>query len=124
MIAAFRHHPHADVICGDGYITDRDGALTKRFLSDPFDSRRYALGGVTIMQQSTFFRSTAFIAINGFNIDNKSSWDGELMLDMGLAGLRFAVVRQYWSIFRIHSESISGSQHMAAESRRNRDRYF
>lgn len=122
--AAFRARPDVEVICGHGYIVDRDGNPTKRFRSDPFDTRRYALGGVTIMQQSTFFRRTAFAAANGFNIDNKTSWDGELMLNMGLARMRFAVVHEYWSIFRIYADSISGSQRMADESRRNWDRYF
>jgi glycosyltransferase involved in cell wall biosynthesis len=123
-VAAFRARPDADVICGHGYIVDRDGTPTRRFRSDPFDARRYALGGVTVMQQSTFFRRAAFAAGGGFNVANKTSWDGELLLEMSLAGMGFAVVHEYWSIFRIHGESICGSQRMADESRRNWDRYF
>lgn len=123
-VAAFRANPDADVICGHGYIVDGNGKPTKRFRSDPFDARRYALGGVTVMQQSTFFRRAAFTAVNGFVVENKTSWDGELLLEMSLAGMRFAVAHEYWSIFRIHGESISGSQRMADESRRNWDRYF
>ena len=123
-VAAFRTRPEADVICGHGYIVDEDGSPVKRFRSDPFDARRYALGGVTVMQQSTFFRRAAFQASDGFNAANRTSWDGELLLEMSLAGMRFAVVHDYWSIFRIYPDSISGSQRMIGESRRNWDRYF
>ena len=124
VIEQFRVNPDADVICGHGTIVDGDGKPKRRFRSDPFDARRYVLGGVTVMQQSTFFRRAAYQAAGGFNIDNKTSWDGELLLDMSLAGSRFAVAEGYWSIFRMHPGSISGSQRMADESRRNWDRYF
>ncbi len=123
-VEAFRARPEADVICGHGYIVDEGGTPVKRFRSDPFDARRYALGGVTVMQQSTFFRRAAFQASGGFNVTNRTSWDGELLIEMSLAGMRFAVVHDYWSIFRIYADSISGSQRMADESRRNWDRYF
>ena len=123
-VAAFRAKPDIDVICGHGYIVDGNGKPTKRFRSDLFDARRFALGGVVVMQQSTFFRRAAFTNGSGFNIENKTSWDGELMLEMSLADMRFAVAHEYWSIFRIYPNSISGSQRMANESRRNWDRYF
>lgn len=123
-VAALRAKPDTDVICGHGYIVDGNGKPTKRFRSDLFDARRFALGGVVVMQQSTFFRRAAFAAANGFNVENKTSWDGELMLEMSLAGMRFAVAHEYWSIFRIHPDSISGSQRTADESRHNWDRYY
>ena len=123
-VAALRARSDADVVCGHGYIVDHEGVVLRRFRSDPFDARRYALGGVVVMQQSTFFRRAAFETVGGFNPQNKTSWDGELMLEMSLAGMRFTVVDDYWSVFRIHETSISGSQRMRAESRRNRDRYF
>ncbi len=46
------------------------------------------------------------------------------MLEMSLAGMRFAVADRYWSIFRIHPVSISGSQRMRETSVMNWDRYF
>lgn len=120
----FRNQPEVDVICGHGYLVDASGTPYRRFRSDLFDARRYALGGVTVMQQSTFFRRAAFAAVGGFNAGNETSWDGELMLEMSLAGMRFAVADHYWSIFRIHPVSISGSQRMREESRRRWDIYF
>ena len=123
-VAAFHAAPEADVVCAHGYIVDEGGRAIKRFRSDPFDDRRYALGGVTVMQQSTFFRRRAFERVGGFNARNRTSWDGELLLEMSLAGSRIVVVHDYWSIFRIHPTSISGSQTLIEESRRNWDRYF
>ena len=124
MAAAFHAKPDIDVICGHGYIVDGAGKPLKRFRSDLFNARRYALGGVTVMQQSTFFRPAAFAVAGGFVVKNKTSWDGELLLEMSLADMRFAVAHEYWSIFRIYPDSISGSQRMVDESRRNWDRYF
>ncbi len=123
-MAAFRASPEADVICGHGYIVDERGRAVRRFRSDPFDARRYALGGAVVMQQSTFFRRSAFERVGGFNTKNRTSWDGEFLLEMSLAGSRFVVVHDYWSIFRIHPTSISGSQTLIDESRKNWDRYF
>ena len=123
-VDAFRTRATAEVVCGHGYIVDDEDVVLRRFRSDAFDARRYALGGVAVAQQSTFFRRAAFEAVGGFNPRNKTSWDGELLLEMSLAGMRFAVVNDYWSIFRIHQTSISGSQRMRRESEHNRERYF
>ncbi len=112
------------MVCAHGYIVDENGRAIRRFRSDPFDARRYALGGVSVMQQSTFFRRRAFERVGGFNATNRTSWDGELLLEMSLAGSRFVVVDDYWSIFRIYPTSISGSQTLIEESRKNWDRYF
>src|SRR5712664_4686447 len=59
-VAAFEARPHADVIYGHSYIIDGEGNVVRRSRSVPFDLRLYAYGGVTVMQQSTFFRSNAF----------------------------------------------------------------
>ena len=124
VMEMFQSRSEVDVICGDGYIVDRDGTMIRRFRSDPFNTRRYALGGVTVMQQSTFFRRAAFTAVGGFNKDNATSWDGELVFEMSLAGFRFTVAHHYWSIFRVHGDSITGSQRMADISVMNWNRYF
>jgi len=99
----------AEVIYGHGYIVDVEGKITRRFRSDPFSPRRCAFGASVLMQQSTFFRSTAFHRVGGFNPTNRTCWDGELFLDMALKGCRMLRSNQYWSAFRLHRESISGS---------------
>ncbi|MBO6783465.1 MAG: glycosyltransferase [Alphaproteobacteria bacterium] len=123
-VAAFGKYPDADVIVGHGYIVDGHGRPVRHFRSAPFTPWRFAHGAAVVMQQSTFFRASAFKATDGFNIDNRTSWDAELLLDMGLAGAKVKVVEGDWSIFAIYADSISGSQRMGDESLVNHRRYF
>lgn len=77
-----------------------------------------------VLQQSTFYRREAFHAVGGFNVQNRTSWDAELLLEMAMAGMPLAHVPGYWSVFRIHDQSITGSQRMKDESRKTHARYF
>lgn len=123
-VAAFRRHADADIVVGHGYIVDADGRPIRRFRSAPFSRWRFARGAAVVMQQSTFFRAEAFRTTPGFNVANRTSWDAELYLDMCLAGARVHVAEGYWSLFRIHPESISGHGRLCAESALNHSRYF
>ena len=123
-VAAFERHPEADVVVGHGYVVDAEGAVIRRFRSAPFSLWRFAHGAAVVMQQSTFFRASAFRATGGFNAGNRTSWDAELLLDMALAGARVRIVEGYWSLFTLHPDSISGSRRRADESLANHRRYF
>ena len=106
---AFGDHPDADVIFGHGHIIDADGETVRRMYSDRFSIWGYLYGGVVLLQQSTFFRASAFETVGGFNVDNRTCWDGELWLDMALAGKTFHRVNRFWSAFRVHDKSITGT---------------
>jgi len=123
-VAAFERYPDVDIVVGHGFILDGEGNVIRHFRSAPFTPWRFAHGAAVVMQQSTFFRASAYRKISGFNIENRTSWDAELLLEMGLAGARVKVVDADWSIFSLYAESISGSQRMADESRVNHRRYF
>ncbi|MCY3793719.1 MAG: glycosyltransferase family 2 protein [Gammaproteobacteria bacterium] len=123
-VAAFEQQADAGIVVGHGYIVDADGRPIRRFRSASFSRWRFARGAAVVMQQSTFFRAEAFRATPGFNVANRTSWDAELYLDMCLAGARVHVAEGYWSLFRIHPESISGHGRLRAESARNHRRYF
>ncbi len=105
----FSERPGIDVLCGGGYIIDGDGRRVRRVFSDAFSVASYLYGGATILQQSTFFRRNAFEETSGFNISNKTSWDGELMLEFGRRNKTILTVDELWSLFRIYGGSISGS---------------
>ena len=120
----FERHPDTDVVTGHGYVIDGEGRPLRRFRSPPFSAYRFAYGHSYVLQQSTFFRRSAFEKAGGFNINNRTSWDGELLLKMALQGARIRVIPEYLSCFTIHEASITGSGAMVAESRRNHDRYF
>ncbi|MHA1569774.1 MAG: glycosyltransferase family 2 protein [Alphaproteobacteria bacterium] len=123
-VDALGAHPNWDVVTGNGYMVDRAGRVTREFRSTRFSLWSQAYGAVVIMQQATFFRRAAFAATDGFNPDNRTSWDIELLIDMALAGKRIGRAKGHWGVFRIHDDSITGSQTLAATSRQNWDRMF
>jgi hypothetical protein len=85
--------------------------------SDRFSVWGYLYGGAVLLQQSTFFRASAFEAAGGVNVDNRTCWDGELWLDMALAGKRFQREKGFWSGFRVYGGSLTSGIHRD-ESRR------
>ena len=116
----FRREPGVDVVYGDGWIVDGESRVVRHFESTPWGLRQYLFGGVSVLQQSTFFRRAAFDRTAGFNMLNATCWDGELLVDMALAGARFRHARADWSAFRLHREGISGSGRL--EARYHEDR--
>ena len=104
-VKAFQDRPQADVIYAHSYIIDEAGKVVRRSRSIPFSLR----GSVVVMQQSTFFRGSAFDRVGGFNEQNRCSWDAELLVDMARTGSRLDLVHDYWSVFAIYPASITGS---------------
>lgn len=124
VAAWFRRYPDTDVICGNGYVIDAEGTLVRRVFSDRMNLRAVAYGASVAIQPSTFFRPRVFRAAGGFNLANRSNWDGELVIDMALAGARFRNVPDFLSCYRVYAESITGSARMAAAHEQYEDRMF
>lgn len=116
--------PRAAAIYADGYKTNAEGKVMRRVVSTRFSARRFVYGSALVLQQSTFYRADAFRETGGFNVQNRTSWDAELLLQMSLRSMQLVHVPGYWSAFRVHPESITGSQRLAAESRSTHARYF
>lgn len=106
---AFQRFGDADIVAGHGWLVDESGARIRRKYSNHFTAWRYLYKGAYLLQQSTFFRAAAFRDVQGLNIENRSCWDGELWLDMALAGCRFQIADEFWSAFRVYDRSITGS---------------
>lgn len=106
---AFQASPHNDVIIGHGQQIDEDGIATRKLRSKYFSLYRYALGTSVAVQQSTFFRSNAFENCDGFNVQNRTCWDGELLVDFALSGASIRIANECWGAFRMYPETISGS---------------
>lgn len=122
--AAIGADPQADCIFGDGYMTDATGQPTRRVISTPFDARSFVWGRALVLQQSTFWKAESFRKVGGFNVENRTSWDAEILVDMSLANMKLKHVPGYWSAFVIHPDSITGSQRHAALSKVNHERMF
>jgi len=107
----FENNPEVDVLAGGIRITDAsDRPSLRGRAADQFDLRAYASGTCTVTQQGTFFRRRAFQAAGGFNADNRVCWDGELLVDMALAGMKFSRTDKTLADFRLYGANITGSR--------------
>jgi glycosyltransferase involved in cell wall biosynthesis len=106
----FEKNPSCDLAMGDGFISDENGKPIRHVKATGFSVPRYLYGGTTWLQQSTFFRRGAFEAAGGFNLENRSCWDGELFVTMAANGAKVGFLRGDLGVFRVHGESITGSQ--------------
>ncbi len=120
----FAIHSDVEVASGHAFIVDEAGVRLRICYSDRFSRMRYAYGAVVLMQPSTFFRRIAFIRTGGFNPQNRSNWDGELFVDMSIAGARFRLISAFLSAYRVHGESITGSGKLDELIRLYRDNMF
>jgi glycosyltransferase involved in cell wall biosynthesis len=120
----FEQNPDHDIVMGNGFIVDARGKRIRRIRAAGFTLDRYFYGGATWLQQSTFFRRTAFEGVGGFNVNNRSCWDGELLVDMVRQGARVKYVNQDLALFRIHAQSITGSRRHSEMMKADADRMF
>jgi GT2 family glycosyltransferase len=123
VINYFGLHPEIDCLLGGVAIIDERGRRRCRArVSDVFNLRRYAIGACNVFQQGTFFRRSLFEQTNGFNQENRTCWDAELVVDLALAGGRFARTKRILGEFRIHGGSITGSGRLTGQYRLDRER--
>lgn len=120
--------PSADVLWGNGYCMDREGRVTRRFISNRWNSWRFVRSGLAVMHQATFYRRAAFWQVGGFRVEQGVGNDADLLYRMARAGLRSERVDEYWGLFRIYGDSITGSGRLTSaweEYRRQRfQEYF
>jgi glycosyltransferase involved in cell wall biosynthesis len=121
---AFLQNPLADVLSGHGWVVDEDGKPHRRIYSDRFNLMMAAYGACILIQPSSFFRSDIFRKVGGFNVDNRSNWDGELFVDMALRGARFATIKRFISAYRVHTDSITGSARLVELHKKHRENMF
>jgi glycosyltransferase involved in cell wall biosynthesis len=121
---AFAQSPECDIVMGNGYTIDSSGERIRRIRAAGFTLHRYFYGGATWLQQATFFRHKAFQAVGGFNVNNRSCWDGELVIDMIRQGARVKYVDRDLAHFRIHPKSITGSKRHHEMMRADAERMF
>ena len=106
----FEQNVDCDIVMGNGFMVDAAGNRIRRIRAAGFTVFRYFYGAAAWLQQSTFFRREAFEAVGGFNLINRSCWDGELIVEMVLNGAKVMYLDRDLSYFRIHAQSITGSK--------------
>lgn len=125
-VKAFEMYPDSDIIYGDIDIVDENGKPStlpgKRvstFLAGPYTPRIGYCGASAIPQQASCARAHLFKDIGGFEPTNRSSWDGEFFVDAAIRGAKFKRISGVMAKFRVHGESISGTN--KHEEHRKRD---
>ena len=114
---SFAERPAADVVCGNGVMIDAAGHTIRPIATSRFNLTAFGHGAMTFVQQGNFFRREAFAAAGGFNPDNRTCWDAELLIDMALAGARVINVPDRLGAFRLYGDTITGSGRLAAQTR-------
>jgi hypothetical protein len=104
----FDNNPDCDVLHGSVKVINRIGEYVEVKPSMKFSLLGYALGYSVVYQQATFFRKEIFDR-TGFNLENRTCWDGELIVDMAIAGANIHQTSKILGEFRIYAESITGS---------------
>lgn len=120
----FSRDPEAAVVSGCGYFVDGESRRLRPIVPSGLTPWRYAYGAVSLFQQGTFFKAEWFRRVGGFSKENRTCWDGELFLDMALAGARFVTIGSDVALFRLHQDSISGSGRLEREYRAECVRLF
>lgn len=110
IVSYFSDYPDIDVVSGHAIIIDEQDRKIRKSYSDRFSLIRYAYGTGILIQPSTFFRSEIFRKTDGFNVENRTNWDGELFVDMRMQGARFALMNGFVSGYRLQSNSITASK--------------
>lgn len=121
-VGFLQKNPGFDVYFGHGFLLDQASGKKRPLYSDRWDLYGYYKGKVVIIQQSTFIRPAAFHTAGGFNLENETCWDGELLVDISLLGSSFYRMNDFFGVFRLHSQSISGSQQRKRAHQLNRRR--
>src|SRR5258708_8038088 len=99
---AFLNSNNVDVVSAHATVIDAEERHLRMAYSEAFSLRMCAYGACILVQPSTFFRREVFERVQGFNVENKSNWDGELWVDMALSAARFALADEVWSGYRLH----------------------
>lgn len=99
----FMKYPDIGMAYGEGWYTDKSGAITERYLTEPFRRDRLAEHCI-ICQPSAFFRKSTFDSIGGLNKDLHLCMDYDLWMRMA-KGLNVAYIPKYLATSRMYEEN-------------------
>lgn len=106
----FEKNPKKDLVSGHTVIIDENDQKVRNSYSDKFTLKGYAYGANVLMQPSTFFKASAYNKTSGFNVRNRSNWDGELFLDLYLSGSSLSILNEFLSCYRLQRDSITSTK--------------
>jgi glycosyltransferase involved in cell wall biosynthesis len=123
-VRCFQSDSSIDVVLAGGLRVNSVGTSEGVFYPSNISAKAYVNGAVTLFQQGMFFKAELFRRVNGFNFENKSCWDGELLFQFILKKAKFKRLMELVAVFRIYPESITGSQRFADKYNADQSRMF
>jgi glycosyltransferase involved in cell wall biosynthesis len=124
IMRIFEDDQDVEVVLSGGIRVDRFGEFECNFFPSKASVKSYVNGAVTFFQQGMFFKSELFEKIGGFNIHNRTCWDGELLFEFLRRG---TIIKRFMikaAAFRIYAESITGSQRLANQAQTDHLRMY
>lgn len=103
------------VIHGNCVLIDQKGIMLRSLFANQVSTLSFASGECSIPNPSTFYRRQ-FLNDNKirFNEKNRTCWDAEINLSILQSGGKFLRINEVLSAFRLHPDSISGSQRLSS----------
>lgn len=118
----YNKHPNHDIYYGHGFVEMPNINKMYKLYSDKWSLPLFLKGQIMIDQPSTFFKGSFYKEQNmQFNLDNKTCWDGELIVDAAIKKARFFRFNKHVSVFRLYPESISGSSDVERKKRNKQE---
>ena len=104
----FNKNKNVSVLCGGVAVINSGGKpRARRRLSRRFSLVDFLDGNFFIAQQATFFTRAAFERAGGFNAENKTCWDTELVIKMAIKREQFAFTDKILAEYRIYPGTIT-----------------
>ena len=101
-------HPDVDVVYGEGWWIDDNGAVISRYPTLPFDPKVLERD-CFICQPAAFLRASSYRRCELDPAVNRS-FDYDLWIRMAKAGFRFAAIPQYLAKSRMHRGALTFSE--------------
>ena len=120
----FNENPAVDAILGNGILVNAAGETVRTIKTSRVSRADLGHGAMTFVQQGHWFRRRAFATIGGFNAENRTCWDGELLVDMMAAGLHLANIPERLGGFRLYGDTITGSGRLARQMAIDMERIY
>jgi len=108
MRSLWRCHTGADVLLGGAWMVSSDRKSRREIQPSPVTLDKLLSGESRVVQQGMSFCMDLFHKVGGFNVENGTCWDYELLCDFLAAGANTVLTKERLAGFRIHKASISG----------------
>jgi len=110
VLERFRAEPDTAMIYGNAWYTGRDGTVTGRYNSEPFDMKRLAARSI-ICQPTVFLRREALLAVGKLDVSLHTCLDYDLWIRLGMQfGKRITFIEDYLATSRMYADNKTSSQ--------------